>query len=360
MSPNRKRQIWQIQCIGLSAILTMNVAFAQATDIVPSRTISKALNRDLVLDAPVDDDGYTEPEASAQIGLNTILFDLDSAKLRPDALRQLDEVVVSLKNDLGLAASRDLVLAPDGQPEERILIEGHTCDLGATDHNFDLSQRRADAVRRYLTDHGVSPRVLDTRGLGESRPLVANADEVHRQLNRRVAFILRLHSSALKAKGREIVVSSETKKPYLEVHFTAKALSEGGRIYKDKEITALRSGDKLQMGLDVRRGCYAYVFARNASEKVTRLFPPAEAEISLWANPGDTWNLPAQGNEWYSLDETTGREIVCVIASGAPAKDVQLLEALLVRAGDTVTAETLEKEAGLKRPELHMLVIDHR
>ncbi len=99
-----------------------------------------------------------------------IFFDFDKAELKPESIAELERVVTFLK----------------AHPEIRIRIEGHTDDIGDEQYNLQLSQRRADAVRRYLIEHGVDPRRIEAIGYGESRPLVPNTSEAARAKNRRV------------------------------------------------------------------------------------------------------------------------------------------------------------------------------
>ena len=74
----------------------------------------------------------------------------------------------------------------------RFLIEGHTCDLGSDDSNFNLSRARALAVRSFLGGQGIDPARLQVLGVGESDPSVANVDEAARAQNRRVQIFLKL------------------------------------------------------------------------------------------------------------------------------------------------------------------------
>ncbi len=73
---------------------------------------------------------------------------------------------------------------------ELVRIEGHTDDRGAADFNRDLSQRRAEAVRRYLIDKGVSESRLVAKGFGEDKPIASNKNSKGRAANRRVEFNL--------------------------------------------------------------------------------------------------------------------------------------------------------------------------
>lgn len=69
----------------------------------------------------------------------------------------------------------------------KILIEGHTDSEGNDTYNRDLSERRADAVRRYLTNRGVFDGLMSTSSFGENIPITQNQTDDGKQLNRRVA-----------------------------------------------------------------------------------------------------------------------------------------------------------------------------
>ena len=102
-----------------------------------------------------------------------ILFDLDSATIRPESKPVLDEVVASLK----------------AEPTWQLTIEGHTDSTGSAEHNRVLSQQRADAVKAYLVAAGIDPARLQTAGLGASQPVADNATELGRSQNRRVELV---------------------------------------------------------------------------------------------------------------------------------------------------------------------------
>lgn len=104
-----------------------------------------------------------------------IHFDLNSAHIRRDAYRLLNEYVSALNS----AALADAIL----------VIAGHTDAMGSNEHNLQLSQERAQAVRDYLVEHGVAPDRLIAKGYGEAYPVASNATEADRELNRRSEFI---------------------------------------------------------------------------------------------------------------------------------------------------------------------------
>ena len=73
-------------------------------------------------------------------------------------------------------------------PEIRIKVSGHTDNNGAREHNVDLSGRRAEAVKKYLVDHGVDESRIETEGLGPDKPVDTNDTKTGRANNRRIEF----------------------------------------------------------------------------------------------------------------------------------------------------------------------------
>lgn len=110
-----------------------------------------------------------------------IHFDPNSAHIRSDAYKLLNEYVSALKS----AALADAVL----------VIAGHTDAVGSDERNLLLSQQRAQAVRDYLVERGIAPHRLIAKGYGEAYPVASNATEADRELNRRSEFI-RVDASA--------------------------------------------------------------------------------------------------------------------------------------------------------------------
>jgi OmpA-OmpF porin, OOP family len=78
----------------------------------------------------------------------------------------------------------------------RLRVEGHTDTVGRPRENLALSQRRAESVRRYLTEQGIDGARLVAVGYGERRPLVSGPDELESAENRRVEFIVEEWSDA--------------------------------------------------------------------------------------------------------------------------------------------------------------------
>ena len=104
-----------------------------------------------------------------------LLFDTNSAAVRPD-----------LRSDLQTVASSLLKY-----PNSRIEVIGHTDSTGSAAFNQDLSQRRASSVASVLRDGGVQGARLAAFGRGEDQPIATNLTPEGRAQNRRVEIIIR-------------------------------------------------------------------------------------------------------------------------------------------------------------------------
>jgi len=71
-------------------------------------------------------------------------------------------------------------------PDRRILIEGHTDNIGSSAYNDTLSRRRADAVDLALVGMGLSQQRVTSVGYGKEFPIADNNSDTNRAMNRRV------------------------------------------------------------------------------------------------------------------------------------------------------------------------------
>jgi outer membrane protein OmpA-like peptidoglycan-associated protein len=106
--------------------------------------------------------------------LADVQFGLDSSALQPDALRTLTAALKALNDS----------------PSMRLQIEGYASPEGSTAYNKALSQRRALAVRNYLTSRGIAASRLTVASYGEERLKHDTSQEATRALNRRAALII--------------------------------------------------------------------------------------------------------------------------------------------------------------------------
>ena len=116
-----------------------------------------------------------EPRGMVITLSGSVLFATDQATLLPAATTKLNDVADALIK---------------GNPDANITIEGHTDSQGQLQHNMELSQRRAEAVKAQLVSRGVAADRIKTVGMGPDRPLADNKSPEGRANNRRVEIIV--------------------------------------------------------------------------------------------------------------------------------------------------------------------------
>ncbi len=104
--------------------------------------------------------------------LETIHFDFDKSDLKAPAKEELDKLASQLNSS----------------KEYQLEVGGHTCSIGTDAYNMKLSERRAQAVVKYLLMKGVNNAYIVTHNYGESKPAVPNTSMENRKQNRRAEF----------------------------------------------------------------------------------------------------------------------------------------------------------------------------
>jgi peptidoglycan-associated lipoprotein len=113
----------------------------------------------------------TEEPVAVGIELGTAYFDYDRAEVRTD------------QRDV-LRANAEILMSGGGGA----IVEGHADERGSEEYNLALGERRAEAVRKYMTALGVSRSNLRVVSYGEAKPAVSGHDESTWRLNRRAEF----------------------------------------------------------------------------------------------------------------------------------------------------------------------------
>jgi outer membrane protein OmpA-like peptidoglycan-associated protein len=113
-------------------------------------------------------------ERGLVLTLGEVLFDFDSARLKPYTLRIMGRLA-SFLNRHGAYV---------------LTVEGHTDSTGNADYNMRLSRERAQSVADALIKRQVSAERIAIRGYGESRPIASNETEAGRRQNRRVEVVI--------------------------------------------------------------------------------------------------------------------------------------------------------------------------
>lgn len=112
-----------------------------------------------------------------------VYFEYDSDELSSDARATLDAKLPIFR----------------ANPSLRIRVAGHTDERGSDEYNLALGQRRAAAVKRYLSDQGIDGGRFEIVSFGEERPAVTDANEESWRMNRRAEFEIIAGGDALVA-----------------------------------------------------------------------------------------------------------------------------------------------------------------
>ncbi len=105
---------------------------------------------------------------------DTVYFEFDRSNVRPDELPKVKSVADYLA----------------GQPNFKVLVEGHCDERGTPEYNRALGERRALSIREALTQFGLPANRIQTVSYGEDRPADPNHNETAWAKNRRGEFVL--------------------------------------------------------------------------------------------------------------------------------------------------------------------------
>ena len=114
------------------------------------------------------------PPAKPNYNFSNIQFEFNSAVLKTGSYQALDQAVVEMKKDATV----------------KFVLNGNSSAEGTDQRNMELSVERANSVKTYLVNSGISADNLTVKGYGESKPIADNTTEEGRVLNRRVEIKL--------------------------------------------------------------------------------------------------------------------------------------------------------------------------
>ncbi len=119
------------------------------------------------------------------VNMSDVLFDVNQATLKPGAKVRLAKVAGIIQ----------------AYPDLKLQIEGYTDSTGSVEHNQELSERRAAAVRDFLVAQGVSMNNVYAQGFGPENPVASNGTPQGRQMNRRVDLVVNGESIAAQKRA---------------------------------------------------------------------------------------------------------------------------------------------------------------
>lgn len=135
-------------------------------------------------------------DAGRSFKLENIFYDFDKSTLRAESKKELDRLVVILKENKTIKveisshtdASRNVEMAKKIFARKGLEYTKEAHDKMSQSYNERLSQRRAQSVVNYLVEHGISKNRLVAKGYGEMKPVATNDTEEGKQQNRRTEF----------------------------------------------------------------------------------------------------------------------------------------------------------------------------
>ena len=131
----------------------------------------EAMRQDVVADAKFMSEGIS---STGHVAIYGIYFDFNKSDVKPESEPALNEIAKLLS----------------GSPNLKILIVGHTDNVGGIEYNMKLSLARANAVVQALTTkYKVNPQSLKAYGVGQLAPVAPNKTEDGRAKNRRVELV---------------------------------------------------------------------------------------------------------------------------------------------------------------------------
>lgn len=144
--------------------MRQKIASNVATSLNPTYTVSNGLRVSAADQSVLD----------TTLANRTIEFESGKATLTPAGRAILDEMAAAMLK----------------LKDRKVDLIGHTDNQGLRASNQNLSQSRAEAVKAYLTDHGIKPELMTASGQGPDRPLAGNDTPEGRARNRRIEFRL--------------------------------------------------------------------------------------------------------------------------------------------------------------------------
>jgi outer membrane protein OmpA-like peptidoglycan-associated protein len=164
-----------VMYVGPERAANIPTATIERTGSIEFKVLANPANRTYLKDFVVATGVSKLYDALAKDGSVTtrgILFDVNKDVLKPESTPVLEELRKALADHADL----------------KVIIEGHTDNTGDDAHNLALSERRAQAVVKYLTGAGIAADRVRSEGKGETVPVGDNATAAGREQNRRVVI----------------------------------------------------------------------------------------------------------------------------------------------------------------------------
>jgi outer membrane protein OmpA-like peptidoglycan-associated protein len=137
------------------------------------KEIEYEMNLELLVTEPI----IAEVNNELQIVLENIYFDFNKWNVKEESTVSLNKIVKVLNENQDM----------------KLVINAHTDNKGSESYNLSLSKKRAASAVKYLETKGISKNRLNSKGFGESKPLIDcknNCSDEDLQANRRIEFVI--------------------------------------------------------------------------------------------------------------------------------------------------------------------------
>lgn len=226
-------------------------------------------------------------------------FQLNSARILPVSITPLDNLCHAIQ----MSELKAFIL----------LIEGHTCDLGTEAYNMNLSQKRAGAIKTYLTAKcGLPPKQFQIKAFGETQPVTPNTSEQARCQNRRVVIRNTLKNFSSAEQGGNATAD------YVQMLYKR---NNRVNVLKNGDVLTAKDGYAIEFKFINR--LYIYICQIDSTGKLSRIFPNPKYALADIPIKGSTFYRVPKHNNWFNLDNTIGQESVILIAGRKPLKDIE-------------------------------------
>lgn len=149
------------------------LAVADAQLAVADAEVLREKARIGTLEAQLRELNAKQTDRGMVVTLGDVLFESGQSRLLAEGARNVAKLAEFLKRN----------------PQQAVLIEGYTDNVGSAASNFELSEQRANAVKLALLNMGVPVERLRIRAHGEDDPTASNDTAAGRQMNRRVEIV---------------------------------------------------------------------------------------------------------------------------------------------------------------------------
>ena len=211
-------------------------------------------------------------EEATEVHFENIYFNSNSAEIRPEGIKVLEELVTYYKANSTI----------------QIEIDAHTDNIGDLEYNMSLSKRRGNSAYDYLVNHDVNKSAIVINAKGESNQFAPNHSVIGRQLNRRVEFLI-IGGGQYSPNAMTYIVESSTSLDQVANQFnmTIDELKEMNNMDSD-DVSAFRPLRVRNIGDD---DLIEPVTLANAQKKNNRYYKQRKARFTAYQKEYDELNI---------------------------------------------------------------------